>query len=588
MRTRISIYLFSLSTVLLFASCGVWGTKENKAVNIVEPKDPQPVSSIQEWNELNNKLQVAWGNSNRRYHKFNVPRDITGDDIQLKGWRNERVNAQLVIWTKDSIENLSINVSDLKSGKNKISSDVINHYFIRNVIADDFGGCGKRTKTQENAHLVADCFEEAHSITMDEKTTRGIWFNIDIPEETHGGIYKSDVTVKSDGKDIKTLSLTVHVMNRILPGPDEWKYHLDLWQNPYAVSRIHNVELWSDHHFEKMKPLYEMLAGVGQKCITTSILHTPWGGQTYDPFGSMIKRTLNTDGTWNFDYSIFDEWVEFMMDLGIKKQINCYSLIPWGNQLWYYDEITRQDTFIVATASSPEFTNYWKPFLIDFSQHLKSKGWYDITTIAMDERPMKDMQKAIKLIAEYSGLKVTSAANYNPGLSGEIYDLSIGSGHILPKKVLEQRKSNRQITTYYVCCVEPYPNNFTFSPPSEGVWQGWFTYAKNLDGFLRWAYNSWVEDPMQDTRFRQWSSGDTFFVYPGAKSSIRFEKLREGIQDYEKLAIVVEELRKLNTPEASKKLVQINSLLTEFEIESIRNKGTEPLILRAKNLLNSL
>ena len=34
---------------------------------------------------------------------------------------------------------------------------------------------------------------------------------------------------------------------------------------------------------------------------------------------------------------------------------------------------------------------------MDFARHLKEKGWFEITTIAMDERPMKAMQKACLL-----------------------------------------------------------------------------------------------------------------------------------------------------------------------------------------------
>ena len=43
----------------------------------------------------------------------------------------------------------------------------------------------------------------------------------------------------------------------------------------------------------------------------------------------MMKRA---DGTWAFDYTVFDRWVEFMMSVGIDQQINCYSMVP-GNYL---------------------------------------------------------------------------------------------------------------------------------------------------------------------------------------------------------------------------------------------------------------
>jgi len=43
---------------------------------------------------------------------------------------------------------------------------------------------------------------------------------------------------------------------------------------------------------------------------------------------------------------------------------------------------------------------------------------------------------------------------------------------------------------------------------------------------------------VRDARHALWPAGDEFLVYPGAMSSVRFEKLREGIVDYEKIRIL--------------------------------------------------
>ena len=66
----------------------------------------------------------------------------------------------------------------------------------------------------------------------------------------------------------------------------------------------------------------------------------------------------------------------------------------------------------------------------------------------------------------------------------------------------------------------------------------WISAQRNLDGFLRWSYNSWTRDP-----FRQpvhiFTQGDEYLVYPGKNgpmSSIRWEQLKEGIEDYELIA----------------------------------------------------
>jgi len=560
-----------------------------QGVSFDEPEAPQPISPAQDWGALENGIYATWGNSNARYHKEYIPELKVVQNHSLKAWRNERLNAQVVVWSKDSLSDLHLDLSDLKSAEWTIGRDALKAYFVRNVLADEFlGGCGHKTKSPETAHLLADCLEEIEAFNMRARSARGIWLTIDIPIDAVPGVYTAELSIGSKGEKSQTLSLEVEVQSRVLPNAADWKYHLDLWQNPYAVARIHQVELWSDKHFSQMKPLYKMLAGAGQKCITASIVHKPWGGQTLDHFESMVKHTRQEDGSWAFDYSIFDTWVSFMMDLGITEQINCYSLIPWGNHLWYYDESLGLDTFMVAEASSKAFASYWAPFLEDFAAHLKEKKWYEITTIAMDERPRKDMLSAIKLIQQHAGLKITSAANYSPGTSEHVYDLSVAPGHLLEDEVLEQRRRKGQITTYYVCCADEYPNNFTFSPPAEGVWQGWFAYAKKQDGFLRWAYNSWVEDPIQDSRFRTWPSGDTYFVYPGPKSSIRFEKLREGIQDYEKLLILTEELKESGTEEAKVQLQQLEEVLLDFETDNIRKEGAEKAVLKGKALLNDL
>ena len=52
---------------------------------------------------------------------------------------------------------------------------------------------------------------------------------------------------------------------------------------------------------------------------------------------------------------------------------------------------------------------------------------------------------------------------------------------------------------------------------------------------LRWAYNSWPADPQVDSRYGTWSSGDTYLVYPHARSSVRFERMIDGIEAAEKV-----------------------------------------------------
>ena len=61
-----------------------------------------------------------------------------------------------------------------------------------------------------------------------------------------------------------------------------------------------------------------------------------------------------------------------------------------------------------------------------------------------------------------------------------------------------------------------------------------------LDGFLRWAWNSWPEDPTKDATYWNWRAGDTFLCYPNGEPSWRFLELRNGIIAAEKVRLLKE------------------------------------------------
>ena len=94
----------------------------------------------------------------------------------------------------------------------------------------------------------------------------------------------------------------------------------------------------------------------------------------------------------------------------------------------------------------------------------------------------------------------------------------------------------------------------------------YYSSKKHLDGYLRWAYNSWPLEPLLDSRFRSWAGGDTYLVYPGARSCIRFERLIEGIQAHEKINILRQEFEKKGNKAGLKK---IEKMLAPFNLGSM-------------------
>ncbi|MET0945833.1 MAG: glycoside hydrolase domain-containing protein, partial [Flavobacterium sp.] len=435
--------------------------------------------------------------------------------------------------------------------------------------------------------LVADPLEPVTSYVIRANETRPLWVTIDVPSDAKAGLYKSFITLNVQGQGVRKFDVVLNVIDKVLPPASDWKFHLDLWQNPYAVARFHNVQPWSQAHWDLLKPLMKTLADAGQKVITVSLNKRPWGGQTFDQYEAMIDWKKNQDGTWSYDFTIFDNWVQFMMDLGIKDQISCYSMVPWGNELYYFDEAENKEVKITAPPGTKQYEDFWIPFLSKFKKHLKEKGWNKITRMAMDERGPDEMKAMFKLLNKFAPELGASFADNHKSYKlypNELKDMSVAFGHPVDEKDLETRKQNGYISTYYVCCSDLFPNVFTFSPPAEGVFIGWYSIAANFDGFLRWAYNSWVENPLQDSRFKAWPAGDTYIVYPDNRSSIRFETLREGIQDAEKIRILREDFKDKKFAE---KLNFLNEIVNKFYVVQ-KPQDIEGMLEQAKSELNTL
>jgi hypothetical protein len=555
-----------------------------------ELTDTKPCDGEAVWRNLPPFPLINWGSADVRYAKRNVPElSKLGSVWKTKAWKGERVNAQAVIWTKNTLSGVKITVSDLTSGPSVIPSSAVIPSFVRYVMTDELnkdgkGACGHRPdKAEWDSSMVADVLYGPELREIKACTAQPVWISVRVPRDVRAGVYRGVVTVSGKGVAAMNLNLEITVLNRVLPPPGEWRFHLDLWQNPYAVARYYKAPLWSDAHFEAMRPVMQMLADAGQKVITATIMHHPWNGQTEDAFDSMVSKVRKIDGTWEYDYTVFDRWVEFMMSLGIDRQINCYTLIPWALSFDYFDQATSRMKTVEARPGDAAYGEYWGAFLTDFASHLRSKGWFERTTVAMDERSLDAMKEAIKVIRKAdAGFKISLAGNYHEEIESDLYDLCLPFGHRFPEAVKASRDRAGKVSAVYTCCAEARPNTFTFSPPAEAAWIGWHVAAGNYDGYLRWAYNSWTADPLRDSRFRTWAAGDCYLVYPGY-SSIRMERLVEGIQDYEKIRILRKEFADQKAPA---KLKRLDAILSLFTGENIGTRNAADDVNTARSVLN--
>ncbi|SCD18916.1 hypothetical protein PSM36_0080 [Proteiniphilum saccharofermentans] len=583
---RLSVCMLIGLQVLVLISCE--SKRPKKECNTFEEMQDPTNDTLSDWSNVPAGLQVSFISIDDKLPKSVAPQVSLNKSVTVTGWKGEKVSAQLLLWSVSNTDQVELEFTDFQAQGSKLPASVAQARFVRYVMTDEFGpGCGYRKPEDFPSSLAADMLDNLECFNVEAKSVRPVWLTFAIPSDAVAGDYKSTLKLYAGGSKVEDFEIALNVVDQVLPEPSEWLYHLDLWQHPSAVARVHNLEVWSDAHFEKMKPLMKMLADAGQKVITATLNMDPWNNQCYDAYADMIIWTKHEDQSWTFDYTIFDKWVEYMMDLGIDKMINCYSLLTWNNKLHYNDMEKRELVTVELKAQSKEYVEMWSVFLKDFTSHLREKGWLEITNIAMDERAPADMQAALKVLESAAPeLGVSLADNHKSYRDYPwIKDICVGAGNEVTKEEIATRRAKGLITTYYVCCSDPFPNMFTFSAPAESVYAAWYAVAADFDGFLRWAYNSWVENPLTDSRFRTWPAGDTYMVYPDARSSIRFERLVEGIQDAEKIRVLRKKYTEENSPESLAKLNQLEEAIEYFNTLDPSADWQEKLN-DAKKLLN--
>lgn len=510
-----------------------------------EPVDTSTVDTSG-WAALSGPTRLTWASKNIAYKQFATPPAFVVTDTAVNAWRGERLGLEALLISPKGSGELCVEISDLKKGKRSVKAPGCSAAFMRYVISTAWRVCGYPPDTLPT-FTVADMIDLPQAtVAMAPKSVRPIWLTVEVPD-VEPGRYDMTLTVKevASKKKVGTLNLAINVNSHRLPaGPDQ-EFYLDLWQQPYSVSRYYGVEPWSDEHLKLMRPYMEKLARAGQKAVSVILFYEPWGEQSNDKFEPMVATTRMADGSWKFDYTVFDRWVDYMASMGIDANLECFTMVPWQPQYRYLDAATGKLEFLEAKPGSEAYVNLWTSFLTDFASHLRNRGLFEKTMIVMDERGLSDMLSAYKTAkAALPDIKMSLAGSFHNELVDSLDCYTLIKGDFFPDDVIARRRAKGQLTLMYTCCATPAPSQFSNSDPADGAYIPIYATATGHDGYLHWSYMNWNNNPLEDSRFHMFAPGDTYFIYPDGRSSIRYERMVEGIQMSEKIRILRAEMVK--------------------------------------------
>lgn len=424
-----------LHASLLIAACGMLHAQSEAGGSFVETTKSYRPADISQVRSLNERQQKSYA------------------------WRGERINWQILLWSGDKPVTISAAASELVSDAgNRLPAKQVRLDFLKFISMNTRDGYPTDPAWVAR---VPDMFNGPGPVNLAAGQLQPLWVGVEIPRTAKPGVYRGKVSVKAGGLPLE-FPFAIKVLPLAVPEVKDWSMAVNFWMHPqatahyYAGCQCHGQDpsawvhkeraelMWSDQHLAWYRPTLELLRDAGQKSITTNLVKDPWRSsyqlkieqpQTNYPYDEMVHWRRKADGTFSFDFRHFEKFVKFCMEVGIDKQIECFSMLPWINSkastVTCFDEACGKEV-IHYFRDWDEYHEVWSAFMAKFVPMLVKNGWFERTIIGADERGLANMGHVQKVLAKfkYKGkpLKISAAANKTHSFDDEIYSISMHGG----------------------------------------------------------------------------------------------------------------------------------------------------------------
>lgn len=491
----------------------------------------------------------------------NYFRDET-DTIRVA--RGEVASVQIVVQGLTEIRNMQATVTDISSDRSKLEEATTGWVgYIR--VGRSYNPPSKDIIKSVSGYFPDPILtDSAFSIKPGE--IQPLWISVPTNALTVPGLYKGTVKItgevgKKEKRWLKNFYIRVYPVT-LSKSPlyiTNWSAHF----SPVTLSYLNNnnpVEAYSPLYWELIEKHAAMMASHRQNVHRIyPIWHTLY---TYD------------NGKYSFNFSRFDKEAEIFDAVGGLDRIEGGHL-AWRSGAWddpFFVEVPlpdNEETAQLRASPNPQkvengirFTllpvdddrtkNFITQFMPALRQHLEQKGWLDRYMQHIADEPTAKNASSYVTISNYiheflPRVKVLDAVLTSKELAGAI-DVWVPQLDILHRDYnfySELKKEGKEI--WFYTCVGPrgnYANRFIELPLNQTRYLHWINYKYDATGYLHWGLNYWVRDQLNADASRdngRLPAGDNCIIYPGYRklySSIRFEAMRDGIDDYQLLKMV--------------------------------------------------
>jgi len=366
-------------------------------------------------------------------------------------------------------------------------------------------------------------------ISVNKGMFQSVWLTISIPENAGSGGYYGNVKVKSnEGEQSLPFYLRVYPFSM----PAERHLKVTEWYTTQNFQKLHGVDgTYSEEWFNVLRTYAENMAVHRQNVFQVSM--------------NSIDISLSSSGELTFDFLRFDQIAQIFWDTERMDFLETGFLAKFGEEAWFSTEILLKDFHVKSEETGEQISMPGKdiiPALLPaFESHLRRKGWLNKTLFHIHDEPtLRNVQAWRELSAylhSYAPELIRMDAIETTSLFDDI-EIAVPKLDYLDawhKTYKEAARNGTELWFYTVGIYQAnsYPNKTIDMPVMDNRIMHWLNYRFDLSGFLHWGWNQWTENPYADVGMH---IGDGWHVYPvkeGVLNSLRWEQMRNGLQDYE-------------------------------------------------------
>lgn len=464
------------------------------------------------------------------------------DTIEVFGIRGEVISAQCVILAKNDLTRVTASASPLKNDrtgsplKGNIDVNFVGSiYLTENAPNQPAGSVTRRAPARFPDYLMAEK-------QMDVKggTDQSVWLTIHIPQGAPPGSFLGSVKIKGDqGERSLPIRLTVYPLT--LPGDRHLK--VTEWYNTNNFERFHGIEeKYSRAWFTMLSRYAANMAAHRQNVFQVPV--------------SAIGISKPANGAFKFDFRRFDDIAQVFWDTGKMDYLETGELAKFKDD-WFSTEILLKDLKVADDETGKMTTVPGKEvvpsLLAALENHLRQKGWLDKTLFHIKDEPSLHNALAWRGMSSYvhqyaPSLKRIDAIETTYLLEDiEVAVPKLDAFGTWFQSYDQARQNGTEIWFYTVGIYQGtrYPNKTIDMPLIDNRILHWLNYRFDATGFLHWGWNQWTDDPYHNVGQH---IGDAWHVYPvrdGVVNSLRWEEMRNGIQDYEYFWMLENRIRTL-------------------------------------------